>query len=576
MAQRRSPEKGASGSPLAQALRTARIGFLTAGIFSLFVNLLLLVSPLYMLQVYDRVLSSGHRETLILLTLMAAVALAVLGLLDALRGYVLTRIGLWLDQTLADRLVARSVEQSLAGERIGAQALRDLSSLRGFVGGPAITAFFDAPWMPIFIGFIWLLHPWLGMLAVITAIVLFALAVVNEVATRAPLAAANRASIHANRSAELAVRNAEVVQAMGILPGFLARWHKTTETVLSHQRVASDRASALGGLSKFARLMAQTLVLGLGAYLVLGGEATPGSMIAASILLGRALVPVEQAIGGWRQFVGARDAYRRLETLLSVPPQPPAMALPRPTGRIDMENVLFAPPGSQKPTIRRVTATIQPGTVTAIVGPSGAGKSTLCRLLVGAWKPTAGSVRLDGAEVHRWDRSDFGRHVGYLPQDVELFDGTIADNIARLGEANPELVVEAAQRADVHDMILRLDKGYETDIGDGGQIMSGGQRQRIGLARALYGTPRVMILDEPAANLDTDGENALQKAIAAIKAEGSTVIMVAHRPSLLTHVDQVLVMHDGVVTEAGPRDEVLRKIMPSRGPTVVAGSAASG
>jgi ATP-binding cassette, subfamily C, type I secretion system permease/ATPase len=550
---------------LNHVLRVTRGGLAMVGGLSLFLNLLLLVSPLYMQQVYDRVLTSGHVETLVALTLIAGLALLVLGLLEVVRSWTLRCIGTWLDRTLSGPVLAASLGDALVGQAIGAQALRDLAQLRGFVGSQAVGPILDAPWTPLFIVIIFLLHPWLGTLAFLSVTVLFVLALCNELVTRAPLKEANEIGLAAQRQIETAMRNAEVVHAMGMLPALLQRWHSANDYVLGRQARASDRSGVILGTSKFLRQFMQIAILGLGSYLVLKGKLTSGGMIAGSILLSRALAPVEQAIGTWRGFIAARASYGRLQDLLRrYPVQPRAIRLPVPEGQVSVDELVFEAPNSNRPILRGITFELAAGEALAVVGPSASGKSTLCRLIAGVWLPTSGHVRLDGAEVHSWERGDFGRYVGYLPQDIELFAGTIRDNIARMADGTDEMVIRAAQRAGVHEMILRLPNGYATEIGAQGAVLSGGQRQRIGLARAMFGSPRLVVLDEPNASLDADGATALVDAIGRLKVHGTTIVLVAHRPSLLAHVDKLLVLRDGTAVLYGPRDEILPRITASR------------
>lgn len=561
-------------TPLEHALNEVRQGLLVVGAISLFLNLLALASPLYMLQVYDRVLASGRVETLVALTAIAALALLCLGALEALRKRVLVRISTWLDRALSGAALKASVAETLTGQPIGAQAMSDLSQMRGFINGQGILPIFDAPLTPVFVTVIWLLHPWLGVLALISAAVLFGLALANDLVTRAPLSSANHAWIAAQRRYETALRNAEVVQAMGMLPALLRRWHGDNERALTHQAWASDRMGVIFGGSKFLRPFMQVAILGLGAYLVLAGALTGGGMIAASILLGRALAPVEQAIGSWKGFIAARISCDRLRRLMQRHPEmAPAIRLPVPEGHISVEHLVFRAPDG-RPILKDVSFELAAGEVLAVVGPSASGKSTLCRLLTGVWPPDAGHVRLDSADVHRWDRVDFGCHVGYLPQDVELFAATVRDNIARMTDAADDAVIEAARLAGAHEMVLHLPDGYATEVGPRGTILSGGQRQWIGLARAMFGAPRVVVLDEPSTSLDQAGESVLLDAIARLKARGTTVILVVHRPLLLSYVDKVLVLSDGVSVLFGPRDRVLTRITV-RGPESPAVGAAS-
>lgn len=538
--------------------------------FSCGLNLLMLTSPIYMLQVYDRVITTGRLETLLYLTLIVAVALAVLGAMDAVRGVVLSRVGAWLQRRMAPVLIAASLRAAVNGAPSSAQALRDLTQIQSFLGSSGIVPFIDAPWVPFFVIVLWLLHPWMGVFALCSALVLFGFALWNEMATRKAMSEANQANVVAVGQAEAAIRNAEVVEALGMTRTLIGRYEEQSNEALLAQSRASETSAHILGTTKFLRLFLQSAILGLGALLVVSGDMTPGGMIAGSILLARALAPVEQAIGTWRNFISARTSHDRLQALLraSATLDKEGMLLPPPTGRLSIESLVYVPPGSNKPVLRGISFEVQPGEVIGVIGPSAAGKSTLCRLIVGIYKPTQGHVRLDGADVTHWNREQFGHYVGYLPQDVELFQGTVRQNIARMGEGEPEWVVSAAQSTDVHEMILRLPKSYDTEIGPRGHALSGGQRQRIGLARALYCDPKLIVLDEPNSSLDADGEMALQETISRLKAYGTTVIMVAHRPSALTHVDKVLVLQNGAVTHFGPRDEVLQA-MSRRGPVAV-------
>ena len=548
-------------TPLQQARRASRSAFVAVGVFSAFLNLLMLVSPLYMMQVFDRVLSSGRVETLLMLTLIAGFALLVLGGLEAIRQFVLGRVGRWLEDQVGPHLIRAGVSETLGGRPGGAQPLRDLSQIRNFVGGQGITPIFDAPWVPLWVAAIWLLHPWLGMLALGAAFVLFSLALVNELATRAPLREANEHQMAAQNRAAAATRHAEVVHAMGMLPDLLGHWQTVNQDGLRAQGRAGDIGGLLVGGSKFARLAVQVGILGLGAYLVLQDALTAGGMIAASILLGRALAPVEQAIGGWKNLIAARGAAKRLEELLGRhPAPPPAMPLPPPDGNLVVDRLIFRPAGVTEPILKQVSFGLPAGQMLGIIGPTAAGKSTLCRLLVGIWAPTAGSIRLDAAEIHQWDRADIGRHVGFLPQDVQLFTGSVAENIARLGQPDPDAVVAAAKQAGIHDMILKLPQGYDTVLADGGLPLSGGQRQRVGLARAVYGGPRLLVLDEPTAAADEDGEVALEQTLVQAKALGSTVVVVSHRPRSVALADRLLVLRDGAVAMFGDRREVMARL----------------
>jgi ATP-binding cassette subfamily C protein/ATP-binding cassette subfamily C exporter for protease/lipase/ATP-binding cassette subfamily C protein EexD len=549
-------------TPLGEALKRARTGFLVVALFSLVLNLLMLTTPIYMLQVFQRVLGSGHVETLIFLTLIAGFALLILGVLDMLRVWVLSRIGVWLNLEVSPAVMAASLNHALASPARNAQSLRDLAQVQGFVGGQGITAFLDSPWVPVFVAVIWLMHPWLGVLALVSAAVLFGVALINELTTRKPLREAGLAQISADRFADSVMRNAEAVRGMGMGPAVLETWKCKSAPGRASRMAAEARNGFFTGLTKFLRLFVQIAILGLGAFLVLKGELTPGQMIAGSILLSRALAPVEQSIGGWRAFTNTRNAYGRLQQLFRIASglMDNRTRLPAPAGGIEVLDATFVPPGGEEPILRRIAFRLEPGEVLAINGPSASGKSTLCRLLVGVWAPTAGHLRLDGAEIADWRRDEFGRHVGYLPQDVELFAGTVRENIARFQDCEDDAVVSAAQQAGAHEMILRLPKGYDTPIGDAGVALSGGQRQRIGLARALFGQPVFVVLDEPNANLDAEGETALVHAIAGLKQRGAAVVMAWHRAYALEHVDKLLLLREGRMQGFGARDEILARL----------------
>jgi ATP-binding cassette subfamily C protein/ATP-binding cassette subfamily C protein EexD len=556
---------GSTTNVLGGALARCRGGLAAAFGFSMIANLLILVVPLYMLQVFDRVLMSQSTRTLAYLTLLAVGALVLLGVFTLLRARVLVRLGTWIDRVLAPSVFLRGIENALRGAAYRTEALRDLATLRSFLGGNGIMALFDSPWVPVYVFVIYLLHPTLGHIALGGAAVLFAAGLVMHLATSGRLKMAGSLTARNLRGAEAAYRNAEAIDGMGMGAALARRWDRGNAEVLALQALASDRAGAITAFTKFFRLFLQMGILGAGAWLVLRHELTPGGMIAASIVLGRALAPVEQAIGTWKQTMGAREAWRRLAELFAQPPLHPAvMPLPTPRGHLRVEGVTYAPPGAKAPVLKGVTLEVMPGEVLAIIGPSAAGKSTLARLMVGIGRPQAGAVRLDGAEVFAHGREELGRHVGYLPQDVELFPGTVRENIARMADGEPDKVVAAAELAGVHEMILRLPEGYETEIGEQGGLLSGGQRQRIALARALYGNPPLLVLDEPNASLDAAGEEALHRAIAAAKAAGTAVVLIAHRPSMLAHVDRLAVLKEGRLQDIGERDEIIARL-PQRG-----------
>ena len=549
-------------------LRQAGFGVGLIALLSGGVNLLILVSPIYMFQVFDRVLLTFRVETLIYLSAVAGACIVALGVFDALRGVAVARLGRWWDDTARPDLLDASLAAARTrGPNVGA-TLQDLQQVRSFVGGPSLLPFFDAPWAPLFIAVIFLLHPILGLIALASAIVLMCFAVANDVFSRQSRTGISGDQMANGIFAATALRNADVVHAMGMQPAVVALHDKRQNGINAAGQVGAERTAIITGASKAVRIGVQVAILGVGAYLVTLGELTAGGMIAASIILGRALAPVEQGIGAWRGFTQAREAQSRITALLkAVPATPEPTALPAPTGRLSVENVSLALPGQDKPVLRQVSFALEPGSVMAVVGPSAAGKSSLCRLLVGSWRPTAGHVRLDGAELGQWRAEDRGRYIGYLPQSIELFGGTVSDNIARLGPADDAAVIEAARIAGCHDMILRLPKGYDTEIGEGGAFLSGGQRQRIGLARALFGRPRLVVLDEPNSNLDQEGESALIAAIAEIKRQGATVVLVSHRFAMMRVVDMIGVLQGGTMEKFGPRDRMLQELqaVPQQG-----------
>lgn len=536
-----------------------RRAFLQVGGFSFVINMLMLVPAIYMLQLYDRVLMSRNSATLLMLTLVVLVLYVLLSMLELVRSRVLVRVGTQLDVTLSNRIFTAAFERNL--QRQGgnpAQALNDLTTVRQFLSGAGIFAFFDTPWTPIFIIVAGLLHPLIGLFCLIGALILLALAWLNEMVTRKPLAEAMTHAMAAGQYANNNLRNAEVIEAMGMLGNIRRRWHERQQKFLALQALASDRSGVVMAVSKFMRITLQSLVLGLGAWLVLDNVVTAGAMIAGSILMGRALAPVDQVISTWKQWIAARAAYHRLnEMLKAYPLQPDRLSLPAPRGDLLVENVTAAPPGTQRIVLKNLAFRINHGDVVGVMGASAAGKSSLARLLVGVWRPQMGHVRLDGADVSSWDKAELGPNIGYLPQDVELFDGSIAENIARFGELDSDKIMAAAQMAGVHEMILHLPQGYDTPIGVDGSGLSGGQKQRIGLARAVFGNPALVVLDEPNSNLDELGEAALVQAIRALKARGRTVVVVGHRPSTFDVMDKILVLREGTLAAYGPRDDVL-------------------
>jgi len=557
----------APAEDIRRAFAACRDSVVAVGAFSLAINLLLLVPSLYMLQVYDRVLASGSGATLAMLSLVALFLLATLGALEWVRSQILVRVSERLDALLATRLFDVSFRQALAtgGQQSGAQPLLDMQGLRQFLTGPGLLAFFDAPWLPIYCLVMFAFHPWYGWLAVLSALMLVAIAVANERSTAPLLVEANRDAAAAQAGVARTLRNAEVIEALGMLGALRGRWQARGRRVIAAQTEASRRGGRLVSASRFLRLALQSTVLGVGAWLVLDEQMTPGLMVAGSILLGRALAPIDQLTGVWKQFIGAREQYRRLNDWLKrVPAAPERMSLPVPAGTLSVEGVSVVPPGATAPVLRGVSFSAAPGEVIGIIGPSAAGKSTLARTILGVWPATQGKVRLDGADVYGWAREDLGPHVGYLPQDVELFDGTVAENIARCGETDGDRVVAAARLAGVHEMVLRLPQGYDTVIGSVGGILTGGQRQRIALARAVYGAPKLVVLDEPNSSLDEAGDQALLEALRTLKARGTTILVISHRTGILPVVDRLLVLADGQVAAFGPRDAVRRQLQDAQ------------
>ncbi|MGE8499599.1 MAG: type I secretion system permease/ATPase [Pseudomonas sp.] len=563
-------------SELTEVLFRLRRTFYVLAAFSGVINVLMLTPAVYMLQVYDRALVSSNVTTLMMLTVLVIGLYVLMALLEVVRSSVLIRVGNRLDMMLNKRIFNAAFERNL--RRTGgnpAQALQDLSQVRQFLTGNGLFAFFDAPWTPIYLLVIYLVHPLLGLITLIGSALLVGLGYLTEISTRKPLAEANQASLASGSFANNNLRNAEVIEAMGMLPAIRKRWFGSHLRILEMQTLASDRAAYINGATRFVRITLQSLILGAGALLAIKGEITAGMMIASSILSGRALGPVEQVIGAWKQLLSSRSAWDRLNTLLSdFPAHRPSMPLPKPVGMLSVESAFANAPGSANGILRGITFNLAPGEALGVIGPSASGKSTLARLLVGIWPTQAGKVRLDGAELFLWNKEELGPWLGYLPQDVELFEGSIAENIARFAEINGEAVILAAKQAGVHEMILRLPQGYDTHLGVDGGSLSGGQKQRIGLARALYGDPSLVILDEPNASLDDVGEAALVQALLDLKRRGKTLVLISHRPTVLNMVDKVLLLREGSVQMFGNRDEVfaaLRQasvIAPGSGPTL--------
>ena len=530
--------------------------------FSLFINLLMFVAPIHMLQIYDRVLISRSEMTLVVLTGLAVGLLVIYGLLEGVRSRILVRVGLQFDELISNRVFNMVFDTALKDPSLASeQALRDIDVIRNFISGGAIIALCDAPWVPIFIAACFFLHPILGVVALCGAVLIFILGVLNEFLTKSKLSDATKLSIESGNYAFTSLRNAEIVKALGMVGGIRNSWSQIRDRMLAQQSVASDRAGGIVASSRFVRMGLQVVILATGGYLAVQDLITPGTMIAASIIMGRALAPVEMAVAQWNNFVGARTAYQRMDKLIeSQPDVQEKMDLPDPTGSVSLDGVYVKAPNSDTAIVNNVSMEFKPGTITAIVGPSGSGKSSLVRALVGVWPAFVGAIRYDGANVMNWPSDKLGSHIGYMPQDVELFRGTVAENISRFQEVDAEEVVLAATRAGVHDLILKLPDGYDTNIGAGGQALSGGQRQRLALARAVYKNPKIIVLDEPNSNLDSEGEKALADAILAARDAGSMVVVISHRPSLLSSTDKIAVLNKGSLIKFGNTKEVLQDL----------------
>ena len=548
-------------SELRRALTACSGAFFGIGAFSGLINVLMLTGSLFMLEVYDRVLPSRSVPTLVALSVLAAILFTFQGLLDITRGRLLVRIGNQLHARVGARVFDAVVRARTKPGGDGQQPVRDLDTVRSFLSGPGPTALFDLPWIPLYLAICFAFHTLIGVTAVCGAVVLIGLTLATEFLSRHPVKAASTHAAARNRIAEASRRNAEVVTAMGMSERLLARWLEFGHDYLAQQKRVNDVTAGLGSTGRVLRAALQSTVLAVGAYLVIQQEATAGIIIASSILIGRALAPIDVAIANWKGFVAARQGWQRLDDLLSAMPAPTArLELPSPAQVLAVETLSVTPPGAQSPVVRGVDFSLNAGSALAVVGPSGSGKSSLVRAIVGVWPAAGGCVRLDRAAITQWIPAALGRHIGYLPQDVELFEGTIAENIARFEpDAPAAAVIAAAKAAGVHDLIVNFPAGYETPLGEQGRALSAGQQQRVALARALYGEPFLVALDEPNSNLDLEGEEALAKAILAVRARGGIVIIVAHRPSALAAVDQVLVMARGVQQALGPRDEILSR-----------------
>lgn len=542
-------------------LRKCRYFFKYAFFFSLFVNILQLTFPIYMMQVYDKVLSSFSLPTLWVITFAAAVALIVMALLEWIRSRLLVRAGVEFDRILSgdvlhDNLLNASQPGIKQPDSQG--TLSDVQTLRNFLGGSAVFAFLDMPWMPIFFLLIFLLHPYLGYVAIIGGIMTVMLGILTERGTRKRLDAASRVNMQASAFTGQLMRNAGLVRSMGMIGNVHERWSKLNHTVILLQTQASSKAGFYQSITKALRMGMQVSIYAVGAYLAIVNESTAGAMIAASIVMGRALAPIAMAMGTYKQSLKAYGSYKRLNKLFEDGKPLPNMDLPDPAGEISCENLYFST--ANRAIIKGISFRMPAGQSLAIIGPSAAGKSTLCKLLLNLWKPTAGKVRIDRADIQSWDPEKLGPFMGYVPQEVELFSGTVADNIARLGKVESEKVIRASMMAGAHNMILTLPKGYDSPVGDSGNALSGGQRQRVGLARALYGDPRIIILDEPNANLDEEGDACLHQAILNLRKLHATVVIVTHKAQILSIVDNIMVMQDGQIAMCGKRDDILSEL----------------
>lgn len=549
---------------LRAARKESRSLYWFVAIFSFFVNLLMLTGPLYMLQVYDRVLGSRSEATLIALSLLVAFLYGMMGLLDFARGRVMGRVGARFQARL-DRRVFEAVmrRSAIASDEKSATGLRDLEAVQRLMTSPVLMSLFDIPWTPVFLIGIMIFHPWLGYLALVGGAILIVIALLNQLSTREPVSKANMATFKSENMAEQIRTEAEMIRSLGMTGAAFHRWQTARTESLRSALKSADLAGGFNTSTKTFRLFLQSAMLGLGAYLVLQGELTPGAMIAGSILLGRALAPIESAIGQWPMVQRSLKGWDSLSELLGeVPPEPERTPLPKPKAKLEAQAVTVIPPGEQQAALRAVNFVIQPGQAVGVIGPSGAGKSTLARAITGVWRPAGGKMRLDGASLDNYAPDVLGQHIGYLPQRVQLFDGTIAENIARLlPDADPQKIVEAAQRAAAHDMILKLPDGYDTRVSAAGGRLSGGQIQRIGLARALYGDPVILVLDEPNSNLDNEGSMALNLAIRQMKQDQKSVLIMAHRPAAIQECDTLLVLDGGVRTAFGPKDDVLKNMV---------------
>ena len=550
-------------SEFIELLTPLRPYLFSAALFSCAINILMIVPAIYMLQVYDRAVGNQSLATLTMLTVIMIALLIAMGILDWTRGQIMSRASIRFDELLSKSIFERNFRQSLlSGGRTNSQPLQDFNRVKSFIDGPTVNAFFDIPWLPIYILIMFAFHLYFGLIAILSVFVLATLALLNQKTTQKHIEEANKELSWVSNFVNSHIRNAEVIESMGMMSDIRQRWHQRNQSATQQQTLAGDRSRIYSSSSKALRIMLQSLTLGLGAYLAINNEISGGMMIAGSILLGRALSPVDQLIGGWKSFQQVKEQFKRIDALFTnIPANKDKMILPEPKGDISVEAIRVVPPGSRVPILNGVSFNITAGTILGIIGPSASGKSTLARALLGIWPTVTGSVRLDNADVFKWNPEELGKHVGYLPQDIELFEGSISDNISRFTcvDSKSEQIVEAARLAGVHDMILHLPNGYDTVIGASGPVLSGGHRQRIGLARALFGNPRLVILDEPNSNLDDAGELALRQALQYLKNNRVTVVVITHRPNILSVVDKILVLKDGASLDFGAADMIIKK-----------------
>lgn len=553
---------------LVNGVRSCVPAVMTTVVFSFFINLLAFTSPLYMLQIYDRVIGSRNETTLLGITLLVGYLLIINALLEMLRSRLMVQASLAVDSKLAGSVFDATHSAGLHFPRLAqGQTLRDLDSVREFIAGPALIALCDLLWMPIFIVTCFFLHPWFGAIALVGSALIFLLTLASELATTGPMSQASKSSIAANQKAVSALRNAEVIHAMGMLDVLRETWIAQHTHVLNLQAIAGTRSGLMAAASKFVRMFLQAMVLGLGAYLAIHNQISAGMIIAASIFVGRALAPVEGVVGNWKGLTNARNSWSRLVKLFAVAgEEPKRVTLPRPVGHLTLEAVTAGPPEQSRSTLRNISFEARPGEVVGIVGPSAAGKSSLARVITGVWRPSSGNVRLDGFDFSHWNPRERGRYIGYLPQDIELFSGTVAQNIARFQEVDSDAVIETARLCGCHEMIQLLPDGYNTAVGEGGATLSGGQRQRIGLARAFFDRPALVVLDEPNASLDQGGEEALVQAISRFRSFGTTIILITHKISVLTVADKILVLEGGMAQVFGPRHDVLKHLIAPPAP----------